>query len=58
MPLTYQEDIAKVIDKLIHASSVPLRVLIGRDAYIINMMQKILPFSLFDKIVFLFEKKK
>lgn len=58
MPFTYQEDIARVIDKLIRASSVPARVLIGRDAHIINMMQKILPFSLFDRIIFFIWRKK
>ncbi len=52
MPLTSPEDVAMVINKLINTPSVPPRVLIGRDAHIINIMQKILPFSVFDKIVF------
>lgn len=58
MPLTSQEEVAKVIDKLINASYVPPRILIGRDAHIINMMQKLLPFSIFDRIVFYIWKKK
>ncbi len=57
MPLTSPEDVAIVIDKLINASSVPPRVLIGRDAYIINAMQKLLPMTVFDKIVLYIWKK-
>lgn len=57
MPLTSSEGVAKVIDKLMNASSVPPRVLIGNDAHIINMMQKILPHAVFDKIVFYIWKK-
>ena len=51
MPLTRQEDVAEVIGKLIIATSVPPRVLIGRDAYIIHMLQKLLPLTVFDKLV-------
>jgi NAD(P)-dependent dehydrogenase (short-subunit alcohol dehydrogenase family) len=58
MPLTLPEDVAKAIERLITASSVPPRVLVGRDAQIINLMQKILPFSLFDRIVFYIWRKK
>ena len=58
MPLTSPEDVAIVIDKLINAPSVPPRVLIGRDAHIINMMQKMLPFSFFDKIILYVWRKK
>ncbi len=58
MPLTSQEDVAKKIKSLIHARSVPAKVLIGRDAKIINMMQKFLPFSVFDRIVFYIWRKK
>lgn len=58
MPLTLPEDVAKAIEKLIMASSVPPRILVGRDAHIINLMQKILPFSLFDRIVFYIWRKK
>ena len=58
LPLTSPEDVSVVIDKLIHASSVPPRVLIGRDAYIVNMMQKMMPFSFFDKVIFYIWKKK
>jgi NAD(P)-dependent dehydrogenase (short-subunit alcohol dehydrogenase family) len=58
MPLTSPEDVARAIEKLINASSVPPRVLVGRDAQIINLMQKVLPFSLFDRIVFYIWRKK
>jgi NAD(P)-dependent dehydrogenase (short-subunit alcohol dehydrogenase family) len=51
MPLTSHEDVARVIGNLIVAKSVPSRVLIGRDAYIINMMQKLLPLSIFDRLL-------
>jgi NAD(P)-dependent dehydrogenase (short-subunit alcohol dehydrogenase family) len=51
MPLTFHKDVADVISDLIQSKTVPARVLIGRDAKIINMMQKVLPFSLFDRIV-------
>lgn len=57
MPLTFQEDIAIVIGKLISATSVPPRVLVGRDAQIINMLQRILPLAVFDKIIFYIWKK-
>ena len=51
MPLTSQEDVAIVIGNLIRAKSVPARVLVGRDALIINMLQRILPLAVFDKII-------
>jgi len=58
MPLTSQEDVAIVIDKLINSSSVPPRVLIGRDTHIINIMQKLLPIFIIDKIItFIWNKK-
>lgn len=52
MPLTLQEDVATVIGELIDANSVPLRILVGRDAHIINFLQKLLPSIIFDKIIF------
>lgn len=58
MPLTLQEDVAIVIGKLISAATVPPRVLIGRDAQIINALQRILPFTIFDKIIFYIWRKK
>lgn len=58
MPLTSQEDVARKIEGLIHARSVPAKVLIGRDAKIINMMQKFLPFFVFDRIVFYIWRKR
>lgn len=51
MPLTRREDVAKVISKLIIASSVPPRVLIGKDAHIIHLLQKLLPLIVFDRLV-------
>jgi len=58
LPLTSAEEVSRVIAGLINAPSVPPRVLIGRDARIINAMQKLLPFSVFDKIVFYIWRKK
>lgn len=58
LPLTSPEDVSVIIEKLIHATSVPPRILIGRDAHIVNMLQKILPLSIFDKIIFYIWKKK
>ena len=58
MPLTSMQEVARVIDRLIQARSVPARVLIGRDTHIIHLMQKFLPFSIFDRIVFLIWRKK
>lgn len=58
LPLTSPEHVSVVIDKLINSSFVPPRVLIGRDAHIVNMLQKILPFSAFDKVVFHIWRKK
>lgn len=57
MPLTTQTDIAKVIGKLIDAKAVPPRVLIGMDAHIINLLQKLLPLSTFNKIISYIWKK-
>ena len=58
MPLTYPSDVAIAINKLLNSQTVPARVLVGRDAKIINLMQKLLPFSVFDRIVFYIWKKK
>jgi NAD(P)-dependent dehydrogenase (short-subunit alcohol dehydrogenase family) len=58
MPLTFPSDVSAAIVRLINAASVPPRVLVGRDAHIINLMQKLLPFSLFDRIVFYVWRKK
>ena len=58
MPLTSQDDVARKVEELIRFRRVPARVLIGRDAQIIHMMQKFLPFSFFDKIVFHIWRKK
>lgn len=58
IPLTSQQKVAKVIAKLTDAPSVPGRVIIGRDAQIINVMQKILPFFIFDRILFYIWNKK
>jgi NAD(P)-dependent dehydrogenase (short-subunit alcohol dehydrogenase family) len=58
MPLTSPVDVAIAIEKLINASSVPSRVLVGRDAYIISLMQKLLPASIFDRIVYYIWRKK
>ena len=58
IPLTSQKDVAKVIVNLIDASNVPRRVIVGRDAQIINLMQRILPSFIFDRILFYIWNKK
>ena len=57
MPLTSQTDIAIVIGKLIDAKFVPPRVLVGMDAHIINLLQKALPLTIFNKIISYIWKK-
>ncbi len=58
MPLTTMDDVAKEIERLLFVQRVPARVLVGRDAKIINMMQKLLPNALFDWIIRYVWKKK
>ena len=50
LPLTKMEDVAGVIVKLIDKKSVPSRIIVGRDAMIINIFQKILPQFVLDKL--------
>jgi NAD(P)-dependent dehydrogenase (short-subunit alcohol dehydrogenase family) len=57
MPLTAPETVAIAILKLIHISNPPTRVLIGRDSHVINMIQKVLPMYLIEKIILYFWKK-
>lgn len=58
MPFTSHKYVSKVIGKLIRSSAVPPRVLIGLDSHIINMMQKLLPLFIFDKLIFYIWNKK
>jgi len=58
LPLTDPVNVSIVLDKLINAPSVPARVLIGRDAHIVNILQKMLPSYFFDKIIFYIWNKK
>ena len=58
LPLTSHEDVAICLEKLISSPQVPPRVLVGRDAVIINIIQKILPLSIFEKIIFFIWRKK
>lgn len=58
LPLTAMEDVARRVESLIGAVSVPPRVLIGRDAHIISMMQRLLPASLVDRLIFHVWRKK
>lgn len=58
LPLTDPNNVSTVLDKLINAPSVPARVLIGRDAHIVNILQKLVPSYLFDKIIFYIWNKK
>lgn len=58
MPLTSPEDVAGEICKLVDARSVPARILVGRDAKIINLLLKLLPFSVFDRLVGYVWRKK
>jgi NAD(P)-dependent dehydrogenase (short-subunit alcohol dehydrogenase family) len=58
IPLTKMSTVAKVIVGLIDKKKVPGRVIIGRDAKIINLLQKILPAGVLDRLfLFLWEKK-
>ncbi|MFA5792118.1 MAG: SDR family NAD(P)-dependent oxidoreductase [Candidatus Paceibacterota bacterium] len=58
IPLTSMSDVAKVVIKLINSRLVPIRVIVGRDAKIIHLLQKLLPNSLMDRILMLMWKKK
>lgn len=58
LPLTTLEEVAKRIIQLIAADSVPPRVVIGKDAVYINILQRIFPVSLFDKLIFYIMRKK
>jgi len=58
LPLTDPNNVSIVLDKLINAPSLPARVLIGRDAHIINILQKLVPSYLIDKIIFYIWNKK
>lgn len=58
MPFTSDRYVSKVIGRLISSPSVPARVLIGMDTQIINILQKILPNFIFDKLVFYIWNKK
>ncbi len=58
LPLTSREDVALCVEKLIGSINPPSRILVGRDAKIINFMQKILPLSIFEKIIFYIWRKK
>jgi len=51
MPLTKKEDVANIIVRTINARSSPPRILIGADAYIVNLMFKIMPYALIDKLI-------
>ena len=58
IPLTSQNKVAKIVANLTDTPSIPRRVIIGRDAQIINMMQRILPSFIFDRILFFIWNKK
>lgn len=58
IPLTSQNEVAKVVENLINISKIPRRVIIGRDAHIINIMQRLLPSFIFDKILSYIWNKK
>lgn len=58
IPLTSLDVVAECIIQLLDLKSVPPRVVIGRDAKIILFMQKVLPFSIFDRIIFYISQKK
>lgn len=57
MPLTPQTVVAQKIASILRRRRVPLHVRIGRDAWIIHMMQRILPESLLDWIISFVWKK-
>lgn len=58
LPLTSQEEVAKRVEVLACMDCVPAQLRIGRDAYIIYLMQKFLPSFIFDRIIFYIWRKK
>lgn len=58
LPLTTLDDVAVVIENVMNSESPPARVLVGRDAKIINFLQKVLPSFLFERIIFFIWQKK
>lgn len=57
MPLTSPEKVAKIVGCLISSKNPPTRVLIGRDAHIINALNKFIPMFILEKIVLYFWNK-
>lgn len=58
MPLTSQKDVARKVESLACAKTVPARVFVGRDAKIINMMQRFLPGFVLDRIILFIWRKR
>lgn len=57
LPFTRDDAIAEEVLKIITSSEPPARVIIGRDAKIITLIHKILPFSVWDSLIKFYWKK-
>jgi len=58
IPLTSYDKVSKSISKLVEQVNPPKRVIIGRDAKIISIMQRIVPDFLFDRLMLFIWRKK
>lgn len=58
LPIVKLESVADKIAGIVEMGRPPARIIIGRDAKIVYLLQKILPFSLFDKLMLFVWNKK
>lgn len=58
LPLTKMSEVAEIVVDLSDRQNLPARIIIGRDAKIINIFQKILPARLLDQVFLFFWRKK
>jgi len=58
MPILSSKDVAKAIVRVVEIENPPARIIVGWDARIVFLLQKILPFSLFDKLMLFVWTKK
>lgn len=58
IPLTPPIKVAKIIAKLVDKPNLPKRVIIGRDAQLINLIQRLLPDFIFDWVLISIWNKK
>jgi len=58
MPIQSSEFVAAAIAGVVDKENPPARMILGQDAKITYLLQKILPFSLFDKLMIYVWNKK